>query len=96
MIAKQDGVELRVTRWYDNKAVHLLSTYASACPTTDVERSDKRKRKYIDIKCPNIVKQYNASMGSVDLLESLIALYRIRIRSKNGITGLFSISSVWL
>ena len=36
MIAEHDGVDLRVTKWYDNKAVHLLSTYASACPTTEV------------------------------------------------------------
>ena len=45
-------------------------------------RWDKKEKKYIDIKCPNIVQQYNASMGGVDLLDSLIALYRIRIRSK--------------
>ena len=27
MVAEHDGVELQVTKWYDNKAAHLLSTY---------------------------------------------------------------------
>ena len=51
MVAEHDGVEL----WYDNKAVHLLSTHARACPTTDVQWWDKKEKKYIDRKCSNIV-----------------------------------------
>ena len=52
MVTEHDGVKLQVTKWYDNKAAHLLSTYASACPTTDVEWWDK---KYIHMNDSNIV-----------------------------------------
>ena len=83
MVAEHDGVELWVTKWYDNKAVHLLNTYASACPTTDVEWWTKKEKKYTDIKCSTIIQQrYIASMGGVDFLGSLIALYMIGIRAR--------------
>ena len=75
-------VELRVVKWYDNKPVHLLTTYASAQPTSEVERWDRSKKESIKIQCPSTILQYNKSMGGVDLLDCLIALYRTKIRSK--------------
>ena len=32
----EDDVEVRVMKWYDNKPVHILSTYASAQPISQV------------------------------------------------------------
>ena len=34
------------------------------------------------VACPKLVKFYNMHMGSVDLLDSILGYYRIRIRSK--------------
>ena len=77
-----DDVEVRVVKWYYNKPVHILSTYASAHPISQVERWDKKKKEIIKISCPSVILQYNKSMGGVDLLDSLIALYRTKIKSK--------------
>ncbi|XP_056229119.1 piggyBac transposable element-derived protein 3-like [Seriola aureovittata] len=77
-----DGVTLWAVKWFDNCPVTLLSTFVGANPTTEVQRWDKKKKEMIRVPRPNIVSVYNKSMGGVDLLDSLIALYRTKIRSK--------------
>ncbi|KAL2080775.1 hypothetical protein ACEWY4_024568 [Coilia grayii] len=47
----------------------------------EVQR-DKKEKKIVHIRRPNIVSYYNRSMGGVDFLDSLLALYRIKSRSK--------------
>ncbi|XP_049772359.1 piggyBac transposable element-derived protein 2-like [Schistocerca cancellata] len=81
-LSKIDGITLSAVKWYDNKPVHLLSTFAGAHPTSTVERWDRTKKEKINVECPSIVHYYNQFMGGVDPLDSLIALYRIKIRSK--------------
>lgn len=77
-----DGVHMNVVKWMDNRGVLLLSTYAGVNPTSEVKRWDKKTRSEVCISCPSIVNLYNQFMGGVDLLDSLIALYRCPIRSK--------------
>ncbi|XP_051948260.1 piggyBac transposable element-derived protein 2-like [Xyrauchen texanus] len=86
---KFEGVNLRAVKWHDNRSVHLLSTYAAAYPTTLVKRWDKKTQKVVEVVRPNIVSIYNKSMGGVDLLDSLIALYRTKVRSKKWYLRLF-------
>uniref|UniRef100_A0A3P9JWZ2 PiggyBac transposable element-derived protein domain-containing protein n=1 Tax=Oryzias latipes TaxID=8090 RepID=A0A3P9JWZ2_ORYLA len=73
---------LHVVKWYDNRSVSLLSDYIGAHPVTDVDRWDGKQKKVIRVPCPAVVREYNKNMGGVDLLDSLIALYRTKIRSK--------------
>lgn len=68
-------------KWFDNRPVILLSTFAAATPTSNVEWWDKRK-EVITVTRPNIIQLYNESTGGVDLMDSLIALYRTKIHSK--------------
>ncbi|XP_051971544.1 piggyBac transposable element-derived protein 2-like [Xyrauchen texanus] len=73
---------LYAVKWYDNRSVTLLSDYTGAHPVTEVDRWDRKQKIITKVPCPAVVKKYNKNMGGVDLLDSLLALYRIKIRSK--------------
>lgn len=74
------GVEIRVIKWCDTKCVTLASTYAGVDPCSTVKRWDKKTKQTVEVPCPNAVIQYNSFMGGVNLLDGLVAYYRIRIR----------------
>ena len=81
-VADVDGVELCVTRWYGNNTVNCLSTLYG-CESTDfVKRWSAKEKKNIQVKRPSVIQAYNEYMGGVDLMDMLISLYRINIRSK--------------
>lgn len=84
-----EDTEVRVVKWADNRVVNLMSTFASAELKDNCKRFDKKTKQTITIDCPAIVKTYNKFMGGVDLMDSLIALYRIHIRSKKYYHKLF-------
>lgn len=71
-----------VLKWFDNKCVHLCSNHSNPCEMSTVERWDKVERKHVKIACPNTVKEYNESMGGVDLVDMLISVYRTNIKAK--------------
>ena len=77
-----DDVELRAIKWFDNRGVSLLSTYESVNPVVHISRFDRKAKERVNVPCPSIVSTYNKFMGGVDLLDSLLSLYRIHIRSK--------------
>lgn len=77
-----EDTQLNAIKWYDNRGVTLLSTFAGVQPTKTVQRWDKKQKEMVDVECPSIVTVYNQFMGGVDLLDSLLALYRIPVRSK--------------
>ena len=82
-------VELRAIKWFDNRGVSLLSTYESVNPITHITRFDRKAKERVNVSCPSIVSTYNKFMGGVDLLDSLLSLYRIHIRSKKWYHKLF-------
>lgn len=69
-------------KWYDNKPVVLASNFVGIGKEDTVQRWDKCQKKFLSVKRPEIVRQYNHSMGGVDLLDQLISYYRIYIKSK--------------
>nr|XP_047129497.1 piggyBac transposable element-derived protein 3-like [Hydra vulgaris] len=73
---------LLLLRWFDNKCVHMTSTYCSANTSGNVKRWDQKNRKHIQLPCPQVVKEYNTGMGGVDLSDMLISLYRIPMKTK--------------
>ena len=84
------GVELSTTLWKDNKCVRLASTYVGIQPFKDVEHSTRKKvsrydraqKKSIEVECPNIIHEYNAHMGGVDLMDGLLGCYHIRMKTR--------------
>ena len=76
-----------MVKWVDNNVVQLISNFVGIEPMTSIERWCKKEKK--DIPCPQIVKQYNKSMGAVDLADMLIALYRIPCKTKRWYQKIF-------
>ena len=81
-IAKEKDIEIRVVKWFDNRSVRVLTNMASVNPIGTVQRWDKKQKKYIEVPIPDMITQYNQHMEGVNLLDKLIALYRIHLRSR--------------
>ncbi|KAJ8869899.1 hypothetical protein PR048_028908 [Dryococelus australis] len=77
-----DRIDIRAVKWFDNRAVILVSSSEYAEPVGTVTRYDSKSHREIEIPCPRIVPAYNQFIRGVDLLDSLIAHYRIKTRSK--------------
>ena len=58
-----EGVEIIALKWYDNKPVHLVSSFADAYPTATVQRWDKKEKKSIQVQCPSAIMIYNKFIG---------------------------------
>lgn len=68
----------------DNSCVTLGSNFISTGEMDTCKRWDKNIRQYIDVSWPEAVKLYNKSIGEVDNLDFLVAIYKTCITSRNG------------
>ncbi|XP_065639331.1 piggyBac transposable element-derived protein 3-like [Hydra vulgaris] len=66
--------------WIDNKAVTLISSFASIEQINTVRRYDRKTRKYIMVKQPYIVQFYNKNMGGVDKLDMMCSFYKPNLK----------------
>lgn len=92
------GIDVTNVLWKDNKCVRLASTYAGierfARTNPDEQtakacRYDGKQKKFIEINCPQIIREYNAHMGGVDLMDGLMGRYHIRAKTLNIMIRLF-------
>ena len=74
--------KLQIVQWFDNKSVVMSSNFLSIEPIRKVKRWDKTKKCFVEVNCPDIVYQYNQSMGGTDLYDMFMALYRIDRKSR--------------
>lgn len=88
-VADVDGTEVGTVMWYDNKPVVLSSSFVGQQPIDKVSRYCKKQKKYIEVDCPKIVTIYNQHMGGVDLLDSFLGKYKIKMRTKKWYLRLF-------
>jgi hypothetical protein len=66
---------------FDNKVVLMASNTHGVEPTFDVQRYNRKAKKYINVQCPGLIKSYNECMGDVDKCGMLLALYRNRMKT---------------
>ena len=78
---RQDG-KMALVKWFDNKPVLTLSAVHAKDPEDECRRWCKREKKYVAVKRPAIIRQYNSKMGGVDLCDRMLAYYRIKTRTK--------------
>lgn len=71
-----------VVRWLDNNVVTVASTCHGIFPNTNVRRFSQAEKQMITVPRPNVIGQYNSSMGGTDLMDENINRYRIGIRGK--------------
>lgn len=88
-VATVDDVNLSLVSWYDNKQVNLLSAFVGSEPISTKRRYFRKDKEYKDIASPRAVDVYNQHMGGVDLLDSMLGLYRIKIRSRQWYKRIF-------
>lgn len=69
--------------------VKLFSRQSGEQQSSKIARFDRTTRKYTEVPCPHIIREYNAHMGGVDLMDGLMGRYHIRAKSMNVITRNF-------
>lgn len=94
------GCQISTVLWNDTKPVRLISTYAGIKPFSDddndqrrnphqLQRWDKSTKTYVSIDCPLLISEYNKHMGGVDLLDSLIGRYHIKMKTSKWTNRIF-------
>lgn len=69
---------LRVVLWNYSNLGTIKSTMGSAQPVTNIPHWDKSVSTTVktQVKCPALIKHYNANMRGVDQMEAMISFYR--------------------
>ena len=73
---------LVITKWYNNKCVQICLTSCDPESVENAKRWDRKFKKYIEIRCPTVIKDYNRSIGDVDLSDMLISFHRTNFKTK--------------
>ena len=60
----------------------MVSTDAGIELMGAVRRYDRKEKKKIDVKCPDVIKKYNGRMGGIDKSDMLTHLYKTPLRAK--------------
>ena len=82
--------DITLVSWRDNKGVYAASNVHALSnennPDKTVKRYSRIEKKSIIVPIPYLLHQYNQYIGGVDLLDMMVATYRISFRKKSGIS----------
>ena len=70
VVAANSGI--CIVHWYDNNTVQLISNFVGHNLGSKARRWSKKDNEFIEIDRPQIVENYNAHMGGVDLCDMLL------------------------
>ena len=76
-------------KWVNNSAVNLASNFVGVEPVGELEKWCGSEKLRKNIQCPQIVQQYDKSMGGVALANMLISLHRIPCKRKRWYQKIF-------
>lgn len=73
----EENNNIVAVRWYDNKAVTLLSTHTGVQPLGQAKRWDKKQKQHVNIPMPAVIHDYNQHMGGIDLLDGFFSTVQV-------------------
>ncbi|KAJ4947690.1 hypothetical protein JOQ06_009723, partial [Pogonophryne albipinna] len=76
-------------KWYDSRAVTLVSSFAGPDPVQIIQCWDKANKTYVEVERPSIVATYNKYTGGMDLLDSFTAKYKFPMKSRRWYVYIF-------
>lgn len=91
-------MDVTTVLWKDTKNVRLASTYVGiksfltlnpSSQPAKVPRYNRKQKEYIQVDCLQIIREYNAHMGSVDLMDSYMGRNELRIKTIDMATRIF-------
>ncbi|CAH1996656.1 unnamed protein product [Acanthoscelides obtectus] len=100
-LVRDDG-KIILMKWFDNKPVNFASSCIGVDPEGTCSRWSKVEKKRVDVKQPAVVKNYNAYMGGVDLLDRILGKYAMKNRTNKWTMRTilhfidFSVAAGWL
>jgi hypothetical protein len=80
--AVRDDGQVSIVKWLDSRPVIMASNIHGARPVEYITRWCKKTKRFVRIKRPNVISHYNTNMGGIDLLDRMIAYYRISAKTK--------------
>lgn len=81
--------QMSFVRWFDNRAVTIVTNYSRLSPFQEKQRWNRQSRQREGVKIPHCIVEYNKHMCGVDVMDSLTSLYKYNLRSKRWYMYLF-------
>ena len=91
-----EDIELRAIKWFDNRGNSLLFTYESVNPIVHISRFDRKTIELVNMSCISIVSIYNKFMVGVQLLDSLLKVYKNHKKKKKKCSGITDFPTIFL
>ena len=93
---------LSFIRWFDNRAVTIVTNYSRLSPFHEKQRWNRQNKRREAVNTPHCIVEYNKHMCGVDVMDSLTSLYKYNLRSMRWYMYLFyhtihlAMNNAWL
>lgn len=74
--------KIGIIKWFEKKTVTFASNYITSGQPDKIECYDKKKKSYIEVSRPEVVKLYNETIRGIFLHDHLSSIYRIFLKSQ--------------
>lgn len=74
--------DVALEKWYDNKSILMASSMFGVAQEDTCHRWSKKGKEHIEAKRPAVIREYNASMGGVNLRDRMISYHKINASTR--------------